>query len=874
MAEDTNGKLKKIVVAGDALRDHNIYQGTREAPHMTSGRETMMLDSCGGACLLYRIIRAIENESQARITIAEKKRNESKNEKEREDADNEIDRYIKFATALHLKKDAGLCDNHSYALWGACNRGGNSKQTIWRMTSLMGYGGKDFDSKPCDGHEPIPEFNKPDVAVLDDGALRFRFAISQTEIDQLVKGNDAWVVLKTSYPLASGPLWNDLSKRFKEKLVVIVSIGDLRRQGIGVKTGLSWERAALELIAELKANASVSELLKCRHLVIPFRSEGALWVSNGDKQEYCLIYNPAFLEGEWGADIAGDAYGYMSCFTAAVASRLLDSGDGNDLFKGIQAGLSGMRALRVEGHGRADQRPDFPDTTVAAAILDITYEYSSVEVPSSAKDYWSIISGNLGNNPGPLYGLARRVALFGEKALANVPYARFGKLFTVDRTEIESLRSIKFLIKEYDTKKKDTKPLSIAVFGPPGSGKSFGIKQIAESVLENAKILEFNLSQFSDPEQHPEHLAGAFHEIRDFVLKGKMPIVFWDEFDSGDLKWLQYLLAPMQDGAFREGQLNHPLGRCVFIFAGGTSKTMRGFAPKDEEGKEYKEFKMKKGPDFISRLSGSLDVLGPNRKIVDNDQKDLTEDICFPVRRALILRVALGLNKDQKMEIDDGVLNAFLEIDEYKHGARSLEKLAQLSQHKGEKRLKRSDLPPDEQMSLLVNREKFKEIVNRDLPFKMNAELLAPHYHEFYRQESKRKGDTVEYDTDFNNLPDDIKASNVAATKRIPEVLSHASLRLVPGDKASITAQTEKDIRNIIELSIEELAEEEHKGWMEQKYDEGWKQGTVRDNKKKIHPALVAYNLLSESDKKKDRDAVRKYPEIVKMAGFRIVQKK
>ena len=57
---------------------------------------------------------------------------------------------------------------------------------------------------------------------------------------------------------------------------------------------------------------------------------------------------------------------------------------------------------------------------------------------------------------------------------------------------------MKKIINDYEAYDKGEKPLSIGVFGPPGSGKSFGVKQIAKETIQDVKILEFNLSQFND----------------------------------------------------------------------------------------------------------------------------------------------------------------------------------------------------------------------------------------------------------------------------------------------------------------------------------------------------------------------------------------
>jgi hypothetical protein len=75
----------------------------------------------------------------------------------------------------------------------------------------------------------------------------------------------------------------------------------------------------------------------------------------------------------------------------------------------------------------------------------------------------------------------------------------------------------------------------------------------------------------------------------------------------------------------------------------------------------------------------------------------------------------------------------------------------------------------------------------------------------------------------------------------------------------------------VLDDNIELLAEAEHNDWMNQKLNNGWSYGESRNDSKKIHNLLILYKDLPEQDKEKDRNSVRIYPEIVKMAGYKIV---
>ena len=50
----------------------------------------------------------------------------------------------------------------------------------------------------------------------------------------------------------------------------------------------------------------------------------------------------------------------------------------------------------------------------------------------------------------------------------------------------------------------------------------------------------------------------------------------------------------------------------------------------------------------------------------------------------------------------------------------------------------------------------------------------------------------------------------------------------------------------------------------------GWTYATQRDNAAKKHPCLVPWEQLNETERDKDRDAVRNMPLLIEQAGFRV----
>jgi len=125
----------------------------------------------------------------------------------------------------------------------------------------------------------------------------------------------------------------------------------------------------------------------------------------------------------------------------------------------------------------------------------------------------------------------------------------------------------------------------------------------------------------------------------------------------------------------------------VFIFAGGTSWSFAEFSPRQDTPPTEAQraamgvFRLRKGPDFVSRLDAFMDVLGPNpRSLLDEagERKVDPDDVGYPLRRALLIRAYLGCRPADRVDFDPDLLHALLRVSRYRHGARSLEKLMDL----------------------------------------------------------------------------------------------------------------------------------------------------------------------------------------------------
>lgn len=866
---------KTVLVTGDFTVDWNIARVRRADGSGQAWNPDDRTRACrqrGGAALLGDLIEALalnlKNSGQGGDIVVSK---------------------IADPDAAVGPSDARF--HHSYAHWALFGSGakGGPGAPVFRVAEFAGLD-RGGDGWAAFIEQQVKDAGEPDLIVLDDADLGFRErpGLWSGLLDK--RGKDPWIVLKISRPVARGGLWERLHRERAERLIVIMTADDLRRTEVQISRELSWERTAQDLAWELVHNPLVNSLSDSAYLVCSFDTSGAFLLR---ERRGTLFFDQQGIEGTWSGAFPGGMIGYNSCLTAGIVHRLLLAPGKPDVEQGIQSGVFAQRRLHQEGYGErgrdaSDLCLAFPAARVAAALAEdqrpcsvapVQDPVQHLERPGAAPvasvgpGFWTILQDRCAES---LEETARRVVLDGpESVLSDVPLGRFGALLTADRREIESFRGIRSLVAEYCCQSRRNKPLSIAVFGSPGSGKSFGINEVARSLFPELVLkLEFNVSQFTGVED----LHHALHQVRDTGLSGKIPLVFFDEFDASlegrSLGWLRHFLMPMQDGAFLHGQISHPLGMAIFVFAGGTSDRLDSFGGH----LPAEEFRNAKGPDFVSRLKGFVNVMGP-----DPARNEPDGDPDHVLRRAILLRsmilrqagqIAVKCDGKHLLNIDPGVLNAFLRVRRYKHGARSMESIMAMSRLAGKSAFERSSLPSESQLDLHVNGLEFLALVQQIVLTPEILERLAAAAHDIYCETKKAEGfilgpeKSAEKKTSpllvpYADLPEWAKEANRVSVRTVPRKLAAAGYVMIP-------ARSNQPALEFPGADLEALARLEHDLWLEAKTAAGFKPGKPTAEDPKRNECLVDWGKLDEKTKDIDRNLVKGIPRILARAGYAI----
>lgn len=901
-------KINKIVVAGDLVCDNNIvHYPAAPAAHHQLPSKTMLRRRPGGASYLRDIIKlaCCDITNQA--------------------FDMECSPLCRTDT-LPCK----VCNDNTpditktftdsvYQIWSLYEKEHGGKEKAWRINELLGCE-KPTDVQPLQ----LPDHPaQPYMLVLDNlGMGGFK------DIENLkafiAKGTPEKIVLKLSSLMTNKPLFDYLLD-YAENLTVVLTVTALRERGAVISKGLSWDSTIDETVQELTTGLSAYDLAKCERVIVLFGLEGAASFSrriikfNGVDNNPTIalktntelehfLYHPREHEGTFVSKRPGSVFGARSIITAAVVRHMLQPED-YPLFVTLGRALAAARVNHELGGGNKEYA--FNTDNAHGAIKDVfhpaTDEKNRPEDTFASAfnhDLFADKSGVLNRSnllqdvtgSGSEYVAAKALEIIydgAEKALRYVPMACYCDYITADREEIERINSVRNLITHYQKNFKDTRPLSIAVFGPPGAGKSFAIKQLAKELFgKDKKPLEFNLSQFGGK---VENLHDAFHVVRDASIKGRVPLVFWDEFDSDDLKWLKEFLAPMQDAEFRSGSLTHPFGRAIFVFAGGTKSTFEAFDRSDDKDEKTKEdFKMDKGPDFISRLRGFVNVKGPNpveklkpgEKTGDIPPQELADrEPAHLIRRAMLLRSVLErqhpylIDPDKKALIGPDVVRGFLRVEKFKHGARSLESVVSMSDLADAGYFGGASFPNPDLLRLHVT-DDFLDHVRQGQLDSLLKEALAEACHEAWRKLKISKGwkygpktDPIKMEherlIEYSKLTEQWKDDNritakltEAKLREIGYVVKRATAEGVAGNEVSKFTDEERTRLMVIEHDI----------WLRDHLIKGYAWGKPSKDELKLHIDVAPFHNMPDTEKEFDGAIVDSIIPTLKDKGYLLVR--
>ncbi len=607
----------------------------------------------------------------------------------------------------------------------------------------------------------------------------------------------------------------EMFRRCAERCFLLVDADVLRAAGAMISSRVSWERSATELVWQLRNNPALSYLEAARHVLVTFARDAAVHI-HGGKASLVLAHGGT----------EGSSEGDFEAMTEAVESQLAD----------VMASRSVLRVLPVLGL----EEGGVPETAYVIPAAESGADHG----------FWCITDSL---NDRRIFDLAFEYVQKGGAVIDGLPRLSLGNLTTIDRQEIEAYQNIRNLIVNYAASGAG-RPLSIAVFGAPGSGKSFGVTEIAKNILPGkVEKVEFNVSQFTDADE----LGAAFQKVRDITLGGKLPLVFFDEFDSDGLRWLKSFLVPMQDGKFKDSSGEHPLGRCIIVFAGGTSASFGQFTRPmtSDDDAERKAFRDLKVPDFVSRLRGTIDVLGPN-PAAEGDKN-------YILRRALLMRSLcerkMRLGKGERTQINENIIRAMLLTPAYKHGARSMEAIFDMSSIEG-KAWEPAALPFVSQLSLHVDADAFMRLVLRGVILGSYREKLAMAIHEDFCRRNSESDNNLPW----AELPEDIKESNRDQARCFGEMLAVAGYDYDAGDTPF------PSVDSVTTPELETMARRSHDIWMESKTAAGWKFGPTKDSGLKTHPLMVEWEALPPEEQQKDFDIAGNIIPMMRSIGLRV----
>ncbi|HFQ81077.1 MAG TPA: AAA family ATPase [Desulfobacterales bacterium] len=575
-------------------------------------------------------------------------------------------------------------------------------------------------------HEAVLSGNTGIVVIDDSGRPPCLAA------ELLTRNDKPWVIAMG----ISAAHWQDWALRFKTDFHLLCRLADLETTRMEMDSSVNWESIVAMAIKALKSpevglwDSAASRF--CCHIIVEMYPHGILYLGpNG----YYFRHRPGSLPEKSSPRYKGSTPCYDTLLTSMLVRDCLESNSPpfcrNYFYDFSCRVLANWHLLYEQGYSFANglhlPRLDFSASFQngrPCSNADLLTDPYFIELDHKGLDF----DGNLEKVACQAWDADKKKALrvlFPFKSAYAVELAgqaqapsqaltvicevlhhlkeevswkrgferlrlyHVGNLRTTDPVEIEPVVTLQHVMSSYAMRQRVQRPLCVGVFGPPGSGKSFSVKEVARVIAgkfasDPFEFFEFNLTQFGGPDE----INSAIEPVRATVAKGKIPIVFWDEFDcrydNHEFGYLRYFLPAMQDGVTYVNGTPYNIGRAIFVFAGGVKASWEDMERllTDDDPKALQFTKTLKIPDFMSRLRVVLDIEGINMgEHLFSDSAsplELEELRRILMKRAFIIAHQMDTHWKQAARKTSGLLLRLL-LARYKFGARSIEAVIESS---------------------------------------------------------------------------------------------------------------------------------------------------------------------------------------------------
>ncbi len=581
---------------------------------------------------------------------------------------------------------------------------------------------------PVDGTNLEILSNNDGILIIDDGGWPPQAAARIKSLNP-----DSWVI-GMGIGIAH---WEEWAEQFGSCFFLFCRLSDLETTRMEMDSSVTWETIVAMSLRALRTDEiglwdKKSQQFRC-HIIVEMFPYGILY---GGPDGVFFRYQEGCLPQKSAPRQKGSVPCHDTLVTSMIAMDFLEIGCRDfcrsyfyDFSRRV---LDNWQLLYEQGYSFSDTL-EFPDMHfssvfpggVPCSYIEAATDPGFIELPDKSPDFTrslEIVASQIWNEdkkralrsffpqklpisvgsgtssldmfPGPvpvildvLHHLKEEVGW--QKGFEEFRLFHVGNLRTTDPAELDPVITLQNVMSSYVSRETFQRPLCIGVFGPPGSGKSFSVKEVARVVANKFDaspfdFFEFNMTQFDGPEE----INAAIEPIRASVARGKVPLVFWDEFDcrydNNEFGYLRYFLPSMQDGVTYVHGTPYYIGRSIFVFAGGVKENWAGMEEllnlDDSEATQL--VKTLKIPDFMSRLRVVLDIDGiaiDDEQLQDSATEEQLQDLHrILVKRAFIIAHQMDTHWKKAARKTSGLLLRLL-LSHYKFGARSIEAVIEAS---------------------------------------------------------------------------------------------------------------------------------------------------------------------------------------------------